>query len=84
VVDPLDTSTEALDVLVAGWRALSAQRKMELVEVWSADVRALAESGVRARNPAADDEQVRLALGRLLYGEDVIDDGVERAVQAAR
>lgn len=83
-MDPFDTSADAASVLVRGWRAMSPARRMALVESWSADVRALATSGIRTRHPDADDIDVLVATGRLLYGTDVIDDEVERVLRGAR
>jgi hypothetical protein len=34
--------------------------------------RSVAEAGIRARHPDYDDERVRLALVRLLYGDDLV------------
>lgn len=62
---------------------MSVRQRMQLVDSWSRDVRALAEAGVRDRHGTADEVEMRVQLARALYGSQVIDEDVERAVRTA-
>lgn len=72
--ESLDTSKEAGRLLVRGLRELSPQQRMLLVEQWSRDLRVLAAAGLRRRHPDADEVELKIRLGRLLYGDGVVDD----------
>lgn len=78
----LDTSAETNAVLVEGWRAMGPARRAVLVDGWSCDVRVLAEAGIRRRLPAAAPVEVRIELGRLLYGDAVVTRECEAALRA--
>jgi len=78
----LDTSDETTARLVDGWRHMGAGQRAALVDGWSRDVRRLAELGIRRRRPAATAAEVRIELGRLLYGDAVVTDEVAAAVRA--
>ena len=53
--------------LTAAWVRVRAQLAARL----SADVRRLSRAGIRSRHPAYTDDDVELALRRLLYGDDL-------------
>lgn len=78
----LDTSDEAAARLVEGWRHMGPAQRATLVDGWSRDVRRLAELGIRQRRPRATPSEVRIELGRLLYGDTVVTGDVEAAVRA--
>ncbi len=78
----LDTTDEASAVLLEGWRLMGPARRAALVDAWSRDVRVLAEVGIQRRMPAATPSDVRIELGRLLYGEAVVNRECEAAVRA--
>lgn len=67
-----ETPPEVRRRLDEGWRAMPPERKAALVDAWSADVRRLALAGVRERHPDASEEELRMRLGVLLYGEELI------------
>lgn len=77
-----DTSVEANAVLVEGWRRMGPARRAALVDGWSRDVRVLAEVGIRRRLAAATPSEVRIELGRLLYGDAVVTRECEAALRA--
>lgn len=78
----LDTSEEAAARLLEGWRCMGPARRAALVDCWSRDVRVLAAVGIRRRLPSATSTEVRVELGRLLYGDAVVTDDVAAAVRA--
>jgi len=45
--------------------------RVEIAAQLSEDVREVAAAGIRSRHPEYSPDQVRLALYRLLYGDDV-------------
>ena len=51
---------------------MGAGRRAQLAARLSADVRRLSRAGIRSRHPAYTDEDVELALRRLLYGDDLV------------
>lgn len=67
-----ETRPEVRQRLVEGWRAMPSEQKAALVQAWSADVRAVALAGVRERHPDATEGELRMRLGVLLYGEELI------------
>jgi hypothetical protein len=70
-VRPRDTDEKAEQVQLELLRRLSPQRRVEMTAQLSEDVRAIARAGIRTRHPEYTDEQVRHALFRLLYGEEL-------------
>lgn len=64
-----DTDPAAYERYVAALRAMSPQERLLAAANMSADVRRLAEAGVRSRNPDYDDAAVQAALDRLFRGD---------------
>ncbi len=54
-------------------REQTPEERLRAASVATRGLRALAEAGIRARNPTADDETVRWELVRLLYGDEVVE-----------
>lgn len=71
VLRPLDTSEEAWSVYLNVLRRMPPERRFEIGLELNALSRRLLEAGVRARHPEYTDEQVRLAVIRLLLPEDL-------------
>jgi hypothetical protein len=69
---PLDTSPEAHDFQVAGYRRMLVSRKAELVAELSESVRSVAREGIRQRHPDYDERSIERALLVLLYGREVV------------
>lgn len=78
----LDTSAEVAGHLLEGWRRMGPTQRAALVDRWSRDVRELAAVGIRRRLPSATPTEIRIELGRLLYGDAVVTDEVAAAVHA--
>jgi hypothetical protein len=68
---PRDTSVGGHRAQLDVYRRLGAGRRAQLAARLSADVRRLSRAGIRSRHPAYTDEDVELALHRLLYGDDL-------------
>lgn len=68
---PHDTSQEAYEFQLRGYRQMSPARKSELVAELSEAVRELSRAGIRQRHPDYDAAEVDRALVALLYGPDV-------------
>ncbi len=66
---PADTTREAALVQLQIYKKMTPQRRLELAFALSAELRELVASGVRARHPDYDDNQVRLAVARLTLGD---------------
>jgi hypothetical protein len=72
----LDTTPAAAAAQEAAYRHLGKTGRLRIAFELSNLVRALAEAGLRKRNPDYTQEQTTEALSRLLYGADAhqIDD----------
>jgi len=68
---PRDTQVESHVAQMDVYRRLGATRRAQLAAQLSSDVRRLSRAGIRARHPAYTDEEVELALRRLLYGDEL-------------
>jgi hypothetical protein len=66
-----DTSREAYERQLEGWRRMTPERKGELVAELSEAVRELSREGIRARHPEYGDDEVGQALAVLLYGREI-------------
>ena len=66
-----DTSAEAQQLMIECYRAMSGSEKLALVGQMNAAVDALAEAGVRARFPGADEYEVSMRMRVLKYGPDL-------------
>lgn len=69
---PHDTTEDAYEFQLRGYRQMSPARKSELVAELSETVRELAREGIRQRHPDYDAADVDRALVALLYGVDVV------------
>lgn len=65
---PRDTSVDIHTEQIARYRAMSPERKLEIVFDLSAAVDALLVAGIRQRRPQLDDAGVRAEMVRLKYG----------------
>ena len=68
---PADTTPEAAEVYFEVLRNLGPARRLRMVFEMGDQMRALAQGGVRHRHPDYDDESVRLAVLRLMVGEEL-------------
>ncbi len=69
---PADTTPEAAEVYFEVLRNLGPARRLRMVFELSKTMRAAYEAGVRHRHPDYDDESVRLAVLRLMVGEELL------------
>jgi hypothetical protein len=80
---PADTTAEAARVHLEIIRRLSPDKRMELALRLSGTIRDVVADGVRNRHPEYDEEQVRLAVMRLMLGAELfqkVRPGVEIAL----
>ncbi len=68
---PLDTSPEAERVQIEIFQKMTPERRLRAASELGQVVRKLLVSGVRQRHPNYDDEQVRLAVIRLILPENL-------------
>ena len=66
---PRDTTEDALEVQFAVLRRMTDEQRAELSVQMSEDLRAIAHDSIRQRHPEYDEEQLKLALFRLLLGD---------------
>lgn len=66
-----DTTPEAEQVLIALLRCAPVARKLEMLGEMNVAARQLALQGLRARNPAASEEQLQRYLADLLPGPEL-------------
>jgi len=67
---PEDTSAEAHAAQIEIYRRMTGQERLQVVFRLNHLARATAASGIRSRHPDCTEDQVRLALFRLLLGDD--------------
>jgi hypothetical protein len=67
-----DTSPEADAVQLEAYRRMGSTARAEVMFRLCTMARGAAEAGIRTRHPGYDEAQVRLALARLLYGDDLV------------
>jgi hypothetical protein len=67
----LDTSAEASMVRAALYRRMSADQRSELVVEMSLATRQIALENIRRRHPTYGDHEARMALYRLLLGDEL-------------
>ena len=80
---PADTTLEAFHVHIGALRRMPATRRLEMAFQMSNNLRRVAAEGVRYRHPDYNEEQVRLAVIRLMLGEQLFREvyrGVEVCV----
>ena len=68
---PSDTSAEVLAFQFEAYRRMDGAARVETAARMSDDLREVALAGIRGRHPEYSEEQARLALYRLLHGDDV-------------
>lgn len=68
---PRDTTAESHAAQMEAYRRLGATGRAQLAASLSDDVRQLTRAGIRSRHPGYTEEQVELALRRVLYGDEI-------------
>jgi hypothetical protein len=66
-----DTSPEADAVQTEAYRRMGGPARAEILFRLTRMARMASEAGIRSRHPEYDDAQVKLALARLIYGDDL-------------
>lgn len=74
-----DTSATAEAAQLAVYRRMSGEQRVTIASTLSEDVREVARAGIRARHPDYDEESVRLALYRMLLGDELFGRAWPRA-----
>jgi hypothetical protein len=67
-----DTSADADAVQLEAYRRMGRAGRLQVTFRLVRMARNAAEAGIRHRHPDYDDAHVRLALARLLYGDDLV------------
>lgn len=67
---PRDTTPDAHRVQIEALRRMGPEGRLRLMFEACANLRALAATGVRLRHPDYTEEQIRLAVTRLMAGEE--------------
>ncbi len=67
-----DTSPEADAAQIEAYRRMGGAGRVEVMFRLTRMARGAAEAGIRSRHADYDDERVKLALARLLYGDDLV------------
>jgi hypothetical protein len=65
---PRDTTLESHEAQLQAYRRLGAAGRARLAARLSAATRELTRAGIRSRHPAYTEEEVELAIRRLLFG----------------
>lgn len=68
---PRDTTPESHQAQLQAYRRLGAGGRARLAAQLSAATRELTRAGIRARHPAYSEEEVELAIRRLLLGDEL-------------
>jgi hypothetical protein len=68
---PADTSAEAARVYFKVLRKIGGARRLEMGFELSHNLRSVTEAGVRLRHPEYDTDEVRLAVVRLMVGDEL-------------
>jgi hypothetical protein len=79
----LDTSADANRQQVLAFRSMTPKDRLQLADAMSAEVRSLAESGIRQRHPEYSAEERQAALAEILLGPELAA-AVRRARRPAR
>lgn len=67
----LDTSPEAHEAQLQAYRRMGPEARVRIGFSMSEDVRKIAAQGIRSRHSEYTEAQVRYALFRLLYGDEL-------------
>jgi hypothetical protein len=70
-VRPRDTSSDSHEAQLRAYRQLGPSGRARVAARLSADTRELARAGIRSRHPEYRDEEVEIALRRLLLGDEL-------------
>jgi hypothetical protein len=68
---PRDTTVESHEAQLQAYRRLGAAGRARLAARLSSDMRELTRAGIRARHGDYSEEDVELALRRILLGDDL-------------
>ena len=68
---PADTTPEAARVQLEIFRRMNPSRRLELACEMSDTIRKVSADGVRSRHPEYTEEQVNLAVARLMLGAEL-------------
>jgi hypothetical protein len=68
---PLDTTPEAYAAQIEAYRRMGGKERTAVMFRLNELARATAVAGIRARHPDYGEEQVRLALFRLILGDEL-------------
>jgi hypothetical protein len=79
----LDTSSEAFDLQVVRWRAMTAGEKLALVSGLSRATLELSDRGMRARYPNASPREIFLRLAILRLGRELAVEAYPEAADLA-
>jgi hypothetical protein len=71
MVRPRDTSEAAFEHQLEAYRAMTPAERLAIGAQMSAEIRVLAEAGIRDRNPGFTDSQVADALAQILLGPEL-------------
>jgi hypothetical protein len=67
-----DTSADADAAQLEAYRRMGGAGRLEIAFRLTRLARITTEAGIRSRHPDYDDAHVKLALARLLYGDDLV------------
>jgi hypothetical protein len=67
----LDTSADANKRQLLALRSMTPKNRLQLADTMSAEVRSLAESGIRQRHPEYSAEERQAALAEILLGREL-------------
>lgn len=69
-----DTSTEALQTQLDGFRRMSPQERVSRMCLWSQQIRNMSLNAIRRRHPELSDDEIRLQFIELTYGTELARD----------
>ena len=81
---PLDTSATARERQSEAFRRMTPEQRLAVAAEMSDEIRAVAESGIRGRQPDYSDDEVRAALVVILLGREEATRLRARRVSATR
>ena len=68
---PRDTTADSHAAQLAAYRRIGPTGRAQLAATLSTETRQLTRAGIRSRHPRYSNEEVDLALRRLLYGDEL-------------
>ena len=69
---PLDTTPDAYAAQLEAYRRMQGRGRVAVMFRLGDMARRMTMAGIRRRHPEYDDVQVRLALARLLFGDELV------------